>query len=350
MGFFKDFKDDFSEAVNDLVPGAEELDTEDTATDTLDEEIDVQSELSKLDGLLEQVTKRVDGTPEEAAPATAKQENTVEDTVTMETREVVNEPVREVAPAVNVTPNPVVAPSTPVDDETAVITAGMTIKGDIESTGSVDVKGGIEGNITCNGKLVVTGVVHGNSTSSEFFADAAKIEGEVLGGMDVHRHALSFVPEVSATCMVDERPEYWHCDGCGLSFSDPEGRNTIRLDEQVILHPGHLVKHVPAAEPTVQAAGNTEYWECSRCGLVFADAALSQEIEKADTVLPKLEESAPAVPMQPMPPAAQPGVLAPSNLLPKTGDDSALPVVIVGVIGAIAVVAGIVVKMRGKSK
>ena len=35
MGFFKDFKDDFSEAVNDLVPGAEELDTEDTATDTL---------------------------------------------------------------------------------------------------------------------------------------------------------------------------------------------------------------------------------------------------------------------------------------------------------------------------
>lgn len=127
----------------------------------------------------------------------------------------------------------------------------------------------------------------------------AKIEGEVLGGMDVHRHALSFVPEVPATCMVDGRPEYWHCDGCGL---------------------------------------------------VFADAALSQEIEKADTVLPKLEESAPAVPMQPMPPAAQPGVLAPSNLLPKTGDDSALPVVIVGVIGAIAVVAGIVVKMRGKSK
>lgn len=39
--------------------------------------------------------------------------------------------------------------------------------------------GWLEGNITCNGKLVVTGVVHGNSTSSEFFADAAKIEGEV---------------------------------------------------------------------------------------------------------------------------------------------------------------------------
>lgn len=180
--------------------------------------------------------------------------------------------------------------------------------------------------------------------------DGARVEGEVLGGMDVHKHALSFVPEVPATCMVDGRPEYWHCDGCGLSFADPEGRNMIRPSEQVILHPGHLVKHVPAVEPTTQAEGNTEYWECDRCGLVFADAGLAQVIEKADTVLPKLEAPAPAVPMQPTPPAVQQGVLAPLNLLPKTGDDSAIPVVIMGVIGAVAVVAGIVVKMRGKSK
>lgn len=180
--------------------------------------------------------------------------------------------------------------------------------------------------------------------------DGVRVEGEVLGGMDVHKHALSFVPEVPATCMVDGRPEYWHCDGCGLSFADPEGRNMIRPSEQVILHPGHLVKHVPAVGPTTQAEGNTEYWECDRCGLVFADAGLAQVIEKSDTVLPKLEESAPVVPMQPMPPTAQQVVLAPLSLLPKTGDDSAIPVVIMGVIGAIAVVAGIVVKMRGKSK
>lgn len=180
--------------------------------------------------------------------------------------------------------------------------------------------------------------------------EGAKVEGEVLGGMDVHKHALSFVPEVPATCMVDGRPEYWHCDGCGLSFADPEGRNMIRPSEQVILHPGHLVEHVPAVEPTTQAEGNTEYWECDRCGLVFADAGLAQVIEKTDTVLPKLEAPAPAVPMQPTFPAAQQVVLAPLSLLPKTGDDSAIPVVIMGVIGAIAVVTGIVVKMRGKSK
>ena len=164
----------------------------------------------------------------------------------------------------------------------------------------------------------VTTPVAQNNGGTFVVLEGAKVEGEVLGGMDVHKHALSFVPEVPATCMVDGRPEYWHCDGCGLSFADPEGRNMIRPSEQVILHPGHLVKHVPAVEPT--------------------------------TVLPKLEAPAPAVPMQPTFPTAQQVVLAPLNLLPKTGDDSAIPVVIMGVIGGIAVVAGIVVKMRGKSK
>lgn len=175
-----------------------------------------------------------------------------------------------------------------------------------------------------------------------------KIEGEVLGGMDVHKHALSFVPEVPATCMVDGRPEYWHCDGCGLSFSDPEGRNTIRLDEQVIPHLGHLIGHVSAVEPTAQAEGNTEYWECDRCGLVFADAGLAQVIEKSDTVLPKLEESAPVVPMQPMPPTAQQVVLAPLSLLPKTGDDSMLPGFAVGLIGMVVIAVGTMISHRRK--
>ena len=35
------------------------------------------------------------------------------------------------------------------------------------------------GDVQCNGKLTVTGTIHGNSTASEFFADNAKVEGEV---------------------------------------------------------------------------------------------------------------------------------------------------------------------------
>ena len=61
MGFFKDFKDDFSQAVNELMPGEDDLETtgteDDLVVNTLEGEVDVESELSKLDGLLEQVTK-----------------------------------------------------------------------------------------------------------------------------------------------------------------------------------------------------------------------------------------------------------------------------------------------------
>lgn len=175
MGFFKEFKEDFSEAVNDLVPGAEEVKpTDETMVDTLDENIDVASELSKLDGLLEQVSKRVDKEEvvESATVSTeVNEEEKVEEKVKMDT---------------NVTSTPATPvqtheqPAEPASDETAVITQGMKIKGDIESVGSVEVQGAIEGDITCNGKLVITGTVHGNSSSSEFFADAAKMEGEVV--------------------------------------------------------------------------------------------------------------------------------------------------------------------------
>ena len=52
MGLFKEFKDDLSSAVNELVPGGEEVETtenvDNLVVDTLGEEVDVASELSKI--------------------------------------------------------------------------------------------------------------------------------------------------------------------------------------------------------------------------------------------------------------------------------------------------------------
>ena len=74
-----------------------------------------------------------------------------------------------------------VADSKPAaSDENAVITGGMKVTGNVESIGSIEVQGEIIGDVTCNGKLTVAGKVNGNSSSAEFFADAAKIEGEVV--------------------------------------------------------------------------------------------------------------------------------------------------------------------------
>jgi cytoskeletal protein CcmA (bactofilin family) len=66
-----------------------------------------------------------------------------------------------------------------VANETAIITEGMTITGDINSRGSMDVEGAINGNIELLGKLNITGHINGNSSAAEIIADGAKINGEI---------------------------------------------------------------------------------------------------------------------------------------------------------------------------
>lgn len=65
-------------------------------------------------------------------------------------------------------------------DETAVITAGMVITGDITSDGSIDLVGTINGNIDVLGKLNISGTITGNSKAAEIYADNAKINGEIV--------------------------------------------------------------------------------------------------------------------------------------------------------------------------
>lgn len=67
---------------------------------------------------------------------------------------------------------------TPVD-ETASVTAGMTINGDIKSAGSLDMIGTVTGNIDILGKLNITGTINGDSKAAEIYAESAKITGEL---------------------------------------------------------------------------------------------------------------------------------------------------------------------------
>ncbi len=88
-------------------------------------------------------------------------------------------------------------------DETAVITQGMTIKGDVRSKGSMDIIGSIEGDIDILGKLNVTGSINGNSKAAEVFADAAKVVGEIHTSGTVKIGASSvIIGNITATCAV----------------------------------------------------------------------------------------------------------------------------------------------------
>ena len=66
-----------------------------------------------------------------------------------------------------------------VSSDTAVITAGMSITGDVTSSGNLNLIGNITGNIEILGKLNVTGSITGNSAAAEIYAEAAQINGEV---------------------------------------------------------------------------------------------------------------------------------------------------------------------------
>ncbi len=176
MGFFKEFKEDFSDAIDEMIPGGVEEDKEeDVMVNTIDEEIDVDTELSKLDGLLEKASMKAEEPARtvEQSIASAASVKPVEAPKTYEERHF------EERVKMDTTPIQTMTNDTNVTDETTVITSGSTLTGDLASSGSIQVQGTINGNVSCNGKLEVTGVIKGNSVSAELFADAAKIEGEV---------------------------------------------------------------------------------------------------------------------------------------------------------------------------
>ena len=211
MGLFKDFKEDFSQAVNELAPGEGETALNETSVnrtavnDTLGQDVDVKTELSKLDGLLEQVKEEppvIRPAARQMARPVMTQAVTTEPPVINAVKEeniVMNEaPVNETI--LNQQPEP---QKPMISDETSVITQGTALTGDMQTTGSFDIQGTINGNVACNGKLVVTGTINGNSSSSEFFADAAKIEGEVVSSGTVKVGAGSvIIGNISATSVT----------------------------------------------------------------------------------------------------------------------------------------------------
>ena len=172
MSFLKEFKEDLSQAVNELVEekvvdkeeaeavANEEVleETEEAAEDeminTIDEE-EFTLDIDELDAMLDEV----------------------EEEATEEAEEVIEDTIDDVVDTIEEKPS--MDDDSVPSDEVAEITKGTSIVGNIESDGSVNVYGKIKGDITCKGKLMVTGRVIGTSNAREIFANNAKIEGDV---------------------------------------------------------------------------------------------------------------------------------------------------------------------------
>ena len=221
MGFFSDLKEDLSQAVNELMP-EEELDqaaveetkeqpVENTQETTEETPMEPQAEETPNDNAaLEEMLKNLDSIeiPQE------KEEQPEEETTAEESR-IEEAPIGEAVPELDL--DSILQNDMTVDsvlkqentenskgaekrmdakiasDETAVITTGMVITGDVSSEGSMDLVGTINGNIDILGKLNITGYINGNSKAAEIFAEGAKINGEIVSEGSVKIGASSVV-------------------------------------------------------------------------------------------------------------------------------------------------------------
>jgi cytoskeletal protein CcmA (bactofilin family) len=217
MGFFKDFKEDLTQAVNELLPddeavqkdalaeddseseeqmvntldlndlsSNEESDNEkmkewleefaqedrDSLEDTFDYELDKEKALENAIENEEDLEELIENEEEE--------EEDMDDNIDLELleamieseEEAVVEEKEKVAPKVR-------ASSLVSDDEVTVISKGTSINGSISSDGSLDIMGNVTGDVECLGKLSITGKIIGNSSAAEVYVNTERLEGSI---------------------------------------------------------------------------------------------------------------------------------------------------------------------------
>lgn len=210
MGFFSDLKDDLSQAVNEMMPEEEGMAA--AEGETLPD-VDLSAMLDKMEaGNMESGgTSPVSFEPEpEPVPEPVIEPAVVEEPIVIPEPAVMPEPVSmpgtsQAAAAVQ---EYLSSDNTPQDrkqvlDETAVITLGMEINGDVTTQGSLELVGRIMGNVTALGKLSITGTIKGNARAAEVYAEGAQMNGDVVsdGAVKVGQSTV-IIGNITATSAV----------------------------------------------------------------------------------------------------------------------------------------------------
>lgn len=192
MGFFKELKDDFSQAVNELLP-EDELNQEDSGeqmVNTLDNDINAYDDAlnsDKMNELLDELTKDDDDIDEKADQEDVEEleddflENLIEsdeggsmdDNVDLELLNTLDEADS------NEDDELVVKAAAVASDDVSVITKGTIINGGISTEGALDIMGKVTGDVECLGKVSITGKVTGNVSAAEVFINTDRLEGDI---------------------------------------------------------------------------------------------------------------------------------------------------------------------------
>ena len=253
MGFFQELKEDLSQAVNELLPEEEtgqesKKDDEDKALDDALKEVQEalaaevgspdNEEAGKQDEAAEetkdaetadeekQEEKQDDQASEEEpeAESAAPEEMLMHMDLGQHTEKEESELEKEVGKAIEEQKTGL--EDTEVLDETAIITAGMTLNGDISAKGNVDILGKVKGKVELLGKLNVSGTIEGDSKAAEVFADGAHITGMIVaeGTVKIGQNSV-VIGNVAASSTVI----------AGAVKGDIDVKGPVILDESAIV-------------------------------------------------------------------------------------------------------------------
>ena len=124
--------------------------------------------------------------------------------------------------------------------------------------------------------IKITGTNNGQSTSTT-----------VNVKFNVKHNAIK-VERKDPTCTEKGNIEYWYCEACRKYFQDEALTKELKQEETILPATGHNLTKVDKKKPTVDAAGNVEYWYCEVCNKYFSDEKAEHEITLEDTIIAKL--------------------------------------------------------------
>lgn len=124
--------------------------------------------------------------------------------------------------------------------------------------------------------IVITGTNNGKSVSTT-----------VNVKFNVKHNAIK-VERKDPTCTENGNIEYWYCEACRKYFQDEALTKELKQEETILPATGHNLTKVDEKKPTVDAAGNIEYWYCEVCNKYFSDEKAEHEITLEDTIIAKL--------------------------------------------------------------
>ena len=95
-------------------------------------------------------------------------------------------------------------------------------------------------------------------------------------------HELTHYDEEPATCTEAGNREYWECSVCNQLFADAQGNTTTTIDDITISPAGHTMTKQEEVPATCTEPGSIAYWQCETCGKRFADEEGTEEVDSVE--------------------------------------------------------------------